>query len=232
KPEIQRDLAANMIRIGDVFLNKKSLLDEALTQYQPAVEIDEQLVADYPNELTYKSNLSKVYNQIASIQERRGDLSNAMNLYQKSLDLRRKIARRDPSNNASLDFLATQYGRIGDLVAKMDDGPGAIKNYKSAENIWEILLDRMPDKPNWMRQSAEVLQKLIRLLLIQTGEAVAAQKDEILDNAHTALNLRSNIAQNSPNSALRLRELAVAYVLLGDVFKALNDNPEALKQYQ
>src|SRR5262249_42921211 len=102
KPEIQRDLAANMIRIGDVFLNKKSLLDEALTQYQPAVEIDEQLVADYPNELTYKSNLSKVYNQIASIQERRGDLSNAMNLYQKSLDLRRKIARRDPSNNASL----------------------------------------------------------------------------------------------------------------------------------
>jgi tetratricopeptide (TPR) repeat protein len=232
KPEVQRDVAANRIRIGDVFFKYKKMLDEALNEYQPAAEIDERLVKDYPNELIYQSNLSRVYNQIAFVHEQQGDLPTARNLYQKSLDMRRKLARRDPSNNAWLDYLATQYGRIGDLLVKMDDSPDAITNYKSAENVWDILISRMPDKSEWMRQSAHVLQNHISLLLLQPREVVAAQKDEILTNAQTALDLRSKIAQKSPDFALRHRELAVAYVLLGDVFKATNDNAKALKQYQ
>jgi tetratricopeptide (TPR) repeat protein len=231
KPGVLRDLAANRIRIGDVLL-KQNMLDEALNQYQPAEEIDEQLVANNQNELTYKSNLSRVYNQIASILERRGDLAAVRDLYQKSLDLRRKVARRDPSNNASLDYLATQYGRVADLLVKMNDSPGAITNYKAAENVWEILIDRMPDKGDWMRQSAEVSQKLTSLLLLQSRETVAAQKDEILNNAQAALNLRAKIAQKSPDFALRHRELAAAHLSLGDVLKAVNDKAGALKEYQ
>jgi tetratricopeptide (TPR) repeat protein len=233
EPLVQRDVAANKIRIGDVFLKYKEMLDEALNEYQPAAEIDEQLVKDYPNELIYKSNLSRVYNQIAFIREQRGDLPTARNLYQKSLDLRRELARRDPSNNTWLDALATQHGRIGDLFVKMGHVPDAITNYKAAENVWDILINyRLSDKSGWMRQSAEVLQNHISLLLLQPGEVVAAQKDEILNNAQTALALRSKIAQKYPDSALRHRELAVAYVSLGDVFKAINDNAKALKQYQ
>ena len=75
---------------------------------------------------------------------------------------------------------------------------GTMTNYKSAENVWDILLGRMPEKSDWMQQSAEVLQKLIELLLMQSGEAVIAQKDEILNTANTALNLRSQIARASP----------------------------------
>ena len=57
---------------------------------------------------------------------------------------------------------------------------------------------------------------------------MAAQKDEILNTAQTAV----SIVQNSHDTALRHRELAVAHVLLGDVFKAINANAEALQQYQ
>jgi tetratricopeptide (TPR) repeat protein len=134
---------------------------------------------------------------------------------------------------------------MGDLLVKMDDSPNraagggglgphtadAITNYKSAENAWDILVTRMPDDSDWMRQSAEVLQKLIKLLLIQP-EAVAAQKEEILNYAERAVTLRSKIAQNSPDSALQHRLIAVAYVSLGDVFEAIGDSAESLKQYQ
>jgi tetratricopeptide (TPR) repeat protein len=245
KPDVQRDLAANRSRIGDVFFRQKMMLDDALDQYQSAAETDEQLVADHPNELIYQSNLSRVYNQIASVRERQGDLPAAMNLYQKSLNLRGSVARRDPSNNTWLYYVATQYSKLGDLLVKMDGNPDrpagggglgphtadAITNYKSAENVWDELVTRMPEKIDWMRQSAEVLQKLVRLFLNQSEAVGGAQKQEILNYAETAVALRRRIAQNSPAS-LQHRELAVAYVSLGDVFKAIGDNAESLKQYQ
>jgi tetratricopeptide (TPR) repeat protein len=53
KPDVQRDLAANIIRIGDVYFRQR-MLDDALNQYKSAAEIDERLVAVYPNELSIK----------------------------------------------------------------------------------------------------------------------------------------------------------------------------------
>jgi tetratricopeptide (TPR) repeat protein len=232
KPEVQRDLAANRIRIGDVFYKQKMMLDEALNEYQPAADIDEQLVKDYPSDLIYQSNLSRVYNQIASIYERQGDLAKAKNLYVRSLEIRRKLARRDPSNNAWLDYLATQYSRIGDLLVKMNDVPGAVTDYKSADNVWDILVGRIPDKTDWLRNYTEALQKFKNSVLSEGGETIAAQKDDILDKAQTLLNLRSKMVERFPDSAQRNRELAGAYILLGDVFKMINDKPEALKRYQ
>jgi tetratricopeptide (TPR) repeat protein len=230
RPEVQRDLAANRIRIGDV-LSKQGQLDEALNEYKAAAAIDEQLVTAFPKDLTYNSNLSRVYNQMASVHEQQGDLPTVMTLYQKSLDIRRKLARIDPSNNTWLDYLATQYGKVGDLLVKTHDDPGAITNYKSAENVWDILRTRMPDKLDWMQQSADVLQKLISLLLAQSG-AATAQNQMIIGYGQTALKLRSSLARNSPNSGLRAGELATAYINLGGAYKAINNDPEALQQYK
>jgi len=117
-----------------------------------------------------------VYNQIASIRDRQNDLLTAKNLYVKSLEIRRKLARRDPSNNAWLDYLATEYGRTADLLVKMNDVPGAITNYKSANNVWDIFISRIPDQTDWIRKSAEVLQKLTELSLANQQKLLPLRK--------------------------------------------------------
>lgn len=244
KPDIQRDLAANKIRIGDVFSKQKVMLNDALKQYESAAETDEELVAAHPDELIYQSNLSRVYSQIANLREQQGDLPAVMKWYQKSLKLRRNVARRDPSNNRLLVYLAMQYGQIGDVLVKMGDSPDrvaaggagthtadAITNYKSAENVWDILVSRIPKNSNWMRQSSEVIQKHIKLLHYQSAALCHSRERDIKVCSDAEVSLR-NVATNSWDSALQHRELADAYVSLGDVFKAIGDNAESIKQYQ
>jgi tetratricopeptide (TPR) repeat protein len=229
-PDAQRDVAIDKIRIGDVF-SRQNELDKALQEYQPASEIYERLVLAYSKEPTYQSNLSRVNNHVASVYERQGDLPKANGLYQKSLELRRNLARRDPSNNAWLDAVGAQYSKIGDLSVRMKNDTSAINSYKSAKVVWDILVVRLPDKVDWMLNSAEVLRKLISLILLQPKEITNAQKDDVINYAQSALNLRLDIAQRSSDS-LRQRELAAAYIQLGDVFKATDDDMEAFKQYQ
>src|SRR5262249_44734529 len=56
KPEIQRDLAANRIRIGDVLVNKPETEDAALKECETAAKTDEQLANQYPDDPVYRSN--------------------------------------------------------------------------------------------------------------------------------------------------------------------------------
>ena len=229
-PEVQRDIAISRVRIGDVLI-KQNKLDDALNEYQPAADAEEQVVKVQPNEPTYRSNLSRVYNDLGYVYARQNDLPKAKSFYEKSLDIRHNLARDDPSNNAWLEALAHQYARVGDTLAKLKDSPGAITNYQSSEKVWDILVHRMPSNLVWTRHSAEVRQTLVSELLSQGGGAAISKKD-LLENAQGALDLRQRVAQSSPDSVLQQRELAVAHVGLGDVYKAIDEKAEALKQYQ
>jgi tetratricopeptide (TPR) repeat protein len=119
---------------------------------------------------------------------------------------------------------------VGGLGAHTAD---AITNYKSAENVWGILVVRMPDKTDWMRQSTEVGQKLTRLLVSQSKAVCGSRGKDVKLCSEAAVTLGNKFAQNSPDTALQHRgELAVAYVSLGDVFEAIGDKAESIKQYQ
>jgi tetratricopeptide (TPR) repeat protein len=234
KPMVELWIANSQVRIGDALVKQKRL-EAAREEYQIALPLQERLAKAYPDDKghVFESNLARTYDHLASVCKLQRDLPGAKSLYEKSLEMMLRLARLDPSNSAWLETLGNEYVTAGDLLLEIKESTEAIADYRLAERVWGTLKTRFPTNSRWVESWIEAQQKLTVALLAQTRDVVSSErKVELLSSARKELNILQQMIGEVGESALRQRQLAAAYVGLGDGFKEIRNDPMALEQYQ
>jgi tetratricopeptide (TPR) repeat protein len=86
-----------LITQGDHAFNHATL-DEAFGHFQAAETTVQRLLKAEPDAPRSQSDLSVSYERIGDVQRAQGDLTSALSSYQQGLDIRQKLAARDPAN--------------------------------------------------------------------------------------------------------------------------------------
>ena len=108
-------------------------------------------------------NLSIDQDRIGDAQRAQGDLSAALKSYQASMEIRRKLAERDPGNAEWQRDLVVSHVKIGDVQSAQGDLGGALKSFQASMEIARKLAERDPGNAQWQTDLAFSCWKLSQL---------------------------------------------------------------------
>ena len=108
-------------------------------------------------------NLSIDQDRIGDAQRAQGDLSAALKSYQASMEIRRKLAERDPGNAQWQRDLSVSHNKIGDVQSAQGDLGGALKSFQADMEIARKLAERDPGNAQWQTDLAFSCWKLSQL---------------------------------------------------------------------
>ena len=108
-------------------------------------------------------NLSIDQDRIGDAQRAQGDLSAALKSYQASMEIRRKLAERDPGNAQWQRDLSVSHVKIGDVQSAQGDLGGALKSFQADMEIARKLAERDPGNAQWQTDLAFSCWKLSQL---------------------------------------------------------------------
>ena len=108
-------------------------------------------------------NLSIDQDRIGDAQRAQGDLSAALKSYQASMEIRRKLAERDPGNAQWQRGLSVSHDRIGDVQRAQGDLGAALKSFQAGMEIARKLAERDPGNAQWQTDLAFSCWKLSQL---------------------------------------------------------------------
>ena len=108
-------------------------------------------------------NLSIDQDRIGDAQRAQGDLSAALKSYQASMEIRRKLAERDPGNAEWQRDLSVSHDRIGEVQSAQGDLGGALKSFQADMEIARKLAERDPGNAQWQTDLAFSCWKLSQL---------------------------------------------------------------------
>jgi Flp pilus assembly protein TadD len=86
-----------LITLGDHAFNHATLA-EAFGHFQAAETTVQRLLKAEPDAPRSQRDLSVSYERIGAVQSAQGDLSSALSSYKQDLEIREKLAARDPAN--------------------------------------------------------------------------------------------------------------------------------------
>jgi tetratricopeptide (TPR) repeat protein len=142
---VLRRKAVNDTNRGDLSFNRGNLA-AAVTAYQSALRIQEQLAARDPANTEWQRDLSVSYERIGDVQRTQGELATALSAYQQGLQIAERLAARDPANTEWQRDLSVSYERIGGVQraqGKLDDAIAAYRKQLELkpdhEHAWNSL---------------------------------------------------------------------------------------------
>jgi non-specific serine/threonine protein kinase/serine/threonine-protein kinase len=234
-PELQRELAAAYMRVGDVQgrpLNP-NLGDSAgaLASYQKSVAIYEALTAGGVSDPAVRRELGTGYVRLSEIKSSMGETGDALTLAQKGLALQKDTIEVSASHVAVpaevRRELAATYSRVGDLLSATGDTRGALEHRRLALAIMQTIAATAPGDLANIRQLGIAYQKLGNTLgnpnYPNVGDLAGA-----LENLQKAHAIFSDATKAHPSNAMVRRNLAVINSNTADVLRAMNRSGDAL----
>jgi tetratricopeptide (TPR) repeat protein len=112
----------------------------ALGYSSKEIHLLEQLLKSFPDNNSVALDLATAYSQAASLNNRRGELSAAVDLYRRAIDLREQAIRRNPTDVVIRRSAMITYGNLAatlgsPFVPNLGDTRGAQENYTKAVGI-------------------------------------------------------------------------------------------------
>lgn len=134
-PRLRGELASAQQTLGrDMLKNNKR--GEAEPLLRSALGIREELVAKFPNNEVFISNLASSYTGIANLYENTGNWNEAINEYETAIDKQVQLSNMDSSS-----FLLKSY---------------LTRTYKGAEGLFGRYIKTLQEgSPDWLRASAK-----------------------------------------------------------------------------
>jgi serine/threonine-protein kinase len=161
-----------------------------------------------------------------------GDTDDAMNEFEKSLDIARRRAEENPDNDASQSNLAVVLNEVGDMRQELKrDVDAALVNYREALRICETLHAKPPSAVGAQTPS-KLLDRLadannrVALTLLKQGKPA-----ESLPLFEKVVSLREQLVAMAPDVQAFQQTLAQAFNTLGEVSFLTGDSASALVQY-
>ncbi len=129
-----------------------------------ALEYLDRLSNEASNDPQIQRELATAYAKIGLIQgnsyhSNLGDIDGAMKSYQRSLEIRQKLADNDPNNREILHELADSYEGIGDIFYTVNDLKGGLESYQKAVAVREKIVAEEPENLDYRYTLANVLAK-------------------------------------------------------------------------
>jgi tetratricopeptide (TPR) repeat protein len=214
-----------LIAQGDHAFNHATL-DEAFGHFQAAETTVQHLLKAEPDAPRSQRDLSMSYERSGDVQSAQGDLPSALSSYKQGLDIREKLAARDPANIDWQRDLSDSYNKIGDVQSAQGDLPSALSSYKQGLDIREKLAARDPANIDWQRDLSVSHNKI--------GNVQSAQGDlpSALSSYEQDLEIAQRLAARDPANTNSQRDLSVSYNKIGNVQSAQGDLPSALSSYK
>jgi tetratricopeptide (TPR) repeat protein len=155
-----------------------------------------------------------------------GDLAGALAAYRESLDTRRALVARDPSNTQWRRDVTVSLNRVGDVLAAQGDHAGALAAYRESLEITRALITRDPRNTQWQRDVSVSLNRVGEVLVAQgdlTG-ALAAYRE--------SLEITRALVTMDPSNTQWQRDVSVSLDRVGEVLVAQGDLAGALAAYR
>jgi len=153
-------------------------------------------------------------------------LLEALNAYQQSLTILKRLADQDKSNFALQQDLGADYERVANARVLQGKLSEALNAYQQSLTIFRRLVDQDKSNSRWQRNLAVDFEKFAGVLAEQ------GKLPEALDAYQQSLIIfRRLVDQNKFNSDLQ-RNLAVNFEKSADVLVLQGKLPEALDTYQ
>jgi tetratricopeptide (TPR) repeat protein len=203
----RRDLATAHGRLGDVLI-RQSKLREALTNYQAALAIRQDLLRFKPDDPGEQRGLATSYNKLGVVNgelalahhklgedtQKDANLEEALKNYRECLTIMQRLAAADPNNTSLKRDLAVAYDRVAEIVGAQGKYEESLKLYR--DNL--AILDRLAASD----RSNSSWQYDLAMSYAHIGDLFKAQKkfDEALANlSKEQAMLATLIAANSGN---------------------------------
>jgi serine/threonine protein kinase/tetratricopeptide (TPR) repeat protein len=199
---------------------------EALTGYQQAAALLQQLADQFPDEAVYRHKLARAQNNLGVLLAKLGEQADAEAAFRRGIDLRSRLVEDSPNNLDYLRELATNYNDLGALRQLQHKYAEAEENYRHCLELQRKLIAKAGDQPRYHLQLARTLSNLGQLMRLQEKYA---QSEEIY---RQALKVQEEQMGKGPATARDRQWLANSYMGLGRALALQKNMPEAETAFQ
>ena len=179
-----------------------------------------------------EATMLSAHMRMADIFKQLGDTDDAMKEFEKSLDIARRRAAKNPDNDASQANLALVLSQVGDMRQELERDVDASQScYQEALAICETLHGRPPSAvggqpPERLLDMLAEANKNVALTLLKQGKP-----GESLALLAKVVSQRQELVAMAPDVQLFQQTLAQAYNILGEVCFLTGDTAAALTHY-
>jgi tetratricopeptide (TPR) repeat protein len=156
----------------------------------------------------------------------RGNLREALKVYQRVSADAGRLARTDPDSAQWQQDLAVSYNKVGGVLRDQGDLAQALQSFRDSLTIRDRLAKADPNKAQWQRD--------LSLSYMKVGEVLAEQGNlvQALQSFKGSLMIVGRFARADPSNAQWQRDLSVSYDKVGEVLAAQGNLAEALQSFQ
>jgi serine/threonine-protein kinase len=163
---------------------------------------------------------------LGDVQIAQSRLLEALNAYQQSLTILKRLADQDKSNLSWQRDLSTGYGKVGNVLLAQGKLQEALNAYQQDLALSKRLAEQDKSNSSWQRELSVSYEEV--------GNALVAQGklQEALDAYRQSLTLLRTLASQDKSNAGRQRDLSVGYEKVGDILLAQGKLQETLDAYR
>ncbi|MEY9360907.1 tetratricopeptide (TPR) repeat protein [Bradyrhizobium yuanmingense] len=153
------DTATERNRIAQLYSARNHVGDKqlAVEEYREALKIQQQERVKSPSDASLISNIAITHRRLGELLRETPEA--AQQQFQYAIDGHKSLYNGDPGNLLWATGLATDYIRLGDLLARKQDWRGALRSYNEAARIAEGITSKNPKLTSWRKNLAALHAK-------------------------------------------------------------------------
>ena len=165
----------------------------------------------------------RALSQIAQAELELGEVVVALERQREAVNIARRRALADQTNTSAFIDLAAGHGRLGNMLVAAEDLGAARKEYAEAIKAHDALAGLDPDRADWRRELAIVLERDGNAAIQQSDQAAqnSPRRSSLINSAarnyERALEIRRVLAARDPSDVTLAREFSIALARMGDV---------------
>ena len=232
--EAQRDLSLAYDKLGNLSLQAGQVTD-ALEYYQHGLRISQQLAAanrttdtsakGKRNAAEAQRDLSISYNKLGNVYLKSGQVTEALEYYQKCLEIRQRLVAADATDAQAQRDLSVSFEKLGDVHLKTGQVEQALTYYRKCLEIGQQLAAAAPRDVQAQRDLSVSYEKLGDVGR-QTGELTAA-----LEHYQQSLEIRQQLAAADPADVQAQLDLYVSHQKQATVQQRQGQYAPAIESY-
>jgi serine/threonine protein kinase/tetratricopeptide (TPR) repeat protein len=198
---------------------------DAMSEFQQALPMLQELVKQFPDRAKYKQGLANIHANQGNVLRALSRHQEALNEYQKARDLQQKLAELYSSDSNYQHALAITCTNLAALLSDLGKRDQALREYEQARDIELKLVERFPEVPVYQEFLASNYDGL-GSLFNELGDS---------ENARTqlekALDIGRKLVEKLPDKPEYQLELATTHHNLGVLLEGLKRLEQAYTEY-
>ena len=221
----QRDLSVCHNKIG-YLLEDQGRLDEAVREFQAALDIRKELIKADPNNYKWQRDLAATHANIGGILLQRNDDAGALREFDVAQELLERLVTLDIDNASCLRDLSKIYTKIATVLERRGQMPSAMDHHRTALAIAQRFADNFPHEIEGQRELSICHERLANVLAVSENWPNARREFE------ASLAISRRLVDSDPGNLAWQWDLTFGHERKAHIFSAEGKWEEACKEFQ